>query len=266
MTGALVVAEHRQAAHERDARRVEGHEDHRLPVIRVGVGVGDTHEHGDLAARVERAAREPLVRVDDVVVAVGLDAAADVRRVRRRDPRLRHREARSDLAFEQRSQPLLALRLGSELGEDLHVAGVGRRAVGGFAEERRATHLLTQRRVVGVREAGAVLGVGHEQVPQSALARFRLQRLHDRRREPDVARLATLVAVGRLRRTHDLIVEVAQSFEEIDRAGTGREIHGRTLPLRLFRALRASRRSRRPRPRVPSRRGSRSDRRRPRRA
>src|SRR5437667_44179 len=81
---------------------------------RVGLRVGDPHEHRDLAARVERTAREPLVTIDHIVVAVGLDSARDVRRVGRRNPRLGHREARTDLAFEQRREPLLLLEGGAE--------------------------------------------------------------------------------------------------------------------------------------------------------
>ena len=205
---ALGVAEHGQAAHDGDAGRVHRHEDHRLAVVRVGVGVGDAHEHRDLAARVERAAREPLVAVDHVVVAVALDAARDVGGVARRDPRLGHREARADLAVEQRLQPLLLLERRAELGEDLHVAGVGRRAVGRLAEQRRRAHHLAQRRVVEVREPGAVVGLGQEEVPEVALARLGLQLLHHRRREVRVARLGALRAVDRLGRPHDVVVEL----------------------------------------------------------
>ena len=61
-------------AHDRDARRVERHEDHRVPAVRVGVGIGDAHEDRERAAGRRRAARPPLVRVDHVVVAVALDA------------------------------------------------------------------------------------------------------------------------------------------------------------------------------------------------
>ena len=51
----VVVAEHGEVAHDGDARGVHGHEHHRLAVVDVGLRVGLTHEHEDLAARVERA-------------------------------------------------------------------------------------------------------------------------------------------------------------------------------------------------------------------
>ncbi len=76
------VTEHGQAAPHGDTGSVHRDEDHRLPVIRVGVGIGDAHEHREFAARVERAAREPLVAVDHVVVALAFDARRDVGRIR----------------------------------------------------------------------------------------------------------------------------------------------------------------------------------------
>jgi hypothetical protein len=208
-----------------DAGRVHRDEDHRLSVVRVGVGIGDAHEHRDLAARVEAAAREPLVAVDDVVVAVALDAARDVRRVRRRDPRLGHREARTDLAVEQRDQPLLLLLVGAELGEDLHVAGVGRRAVGRLAEQRRRPHHLAQRRVVDVGQAGAPLVVGEEEVPEVALLRLLLQLLHDLGRMADVARVGALLPVGGLGGPHDVGVELDELRLQLLGASARCEIH-----------------------------------------
>ena len=145
VAAARVVAEHRQRAHDLRARRVDRDDDHRVAVVRVGVGIRHAHEDRELAAVRRRAARPPLVRVHDVVVAVALDAALDVRGVRARDPRLGHREARADLAFEQRDEPLVLLLGRPELGEDLHVAGVGRRAVRRLRRQEVAAHDLAER-------------------------------------------------------------------------------------------------------------------------
>ena len=84
------------------------------------------------------------------------------------DRRLGHGEGRADLALEQRVQPPLLLLGGAEHGEDLHVPGVGRRAVARLGGERRAAHDLGERRVVEVRQAVGPLGlVGQEEVPQA---------------------------------------------------------------------------------------------------
>src|SRR5262249_57258119 len=120
-----VVAEHWQRAHDPNARCVERHEDHRLAVVRVRVGIRDAEQDCDLAPLRRRAARPPLVGVDHVVVAVTLDAALDVRGVGARDPRLGHREARPDLAVQEREQPLLLLLRGAELAEDFQCPRVG---------------------------------------------------------------------------------------------------------------------------------------------
>ena len=61
-------------------------------------------------------------------------------------------------------------------------------------------HHLAQRRVVEVRELGAVVALGQEEVPEVALARFDLQLLHHRRREVRVARLGALRRGRRSRR------------------------------------------------------------------
>ena len=75
------------------------------PALRVGLA----HHDEDLAALVGGAGDPPLAAVDDVVVAVAHDAGLDVGGVRRRDVRLGHRERRTDLARQQRLEPLLLL-------------------------------------------------------------------------------------------------------------------------------------------------------------
>ena len=126
-------------------------------------------------------------------------------------------------------QPLLLLQRGTELRQDLHVAGVGRRAVRRFAEQRRRSHHLAQRRVLEVRQARAVLGLGEEEVPEVALARLGLQLLHDRRREMRVARLVALAAVDRFRGPDDLVVEFDELGLQLVGPGARCEVHSSLL-------------------------------------
>ena len=94
-------------------------------------------------------------------------------------------------------------------------------------EQRRRAHHLAQRRVVEVRELGAVVALGHEQVPEVALARFDLQLFHHRRREVRIARLGALVAVDGLGRPDDLVVELDErAFSSSDRALGAKSIVG----------------------------------------
>ena len=97
----------------------------------------------------------------------------------------------------------------AELVQHLHVAGVGRRAVARLGGDARAPEDLRQRRVVAVGQAGAVLGVGQEHVPQPGLARAALQLLHDRRLVVRVAGLAQLALVDVLGRVDVLVHERA---------------------------------------------------------
>ena len=70
----VVVAEHRQRPHDRDARRVGRHQDHRLLRVARRVGVGLAHEDVDLQRGSPAPRGPPLAAVDDVVVALALDA------------------------------------------------------------------------------------------------------------------------------------------------------------------------------------------------
>src|SRR2546426_12456860 len=64
--------------------------------------------------------------------------------------------------------------------EHLHVAGVGRRAVEDLRRDRRAAHDLAERRVLEIGQPGAALALRQEEIPEGALARLRLELLHDR--------------------------------------------------------------------------------------
>ncbi len=100
MAAALVIPEHGEIPLDGHAGRIERHEDHALPVIGVGVGVGDPHHDGDGTARRHRPAAPPLAARDHVVVAIALDPACDVGGIAGCHRRLRHREAGTDLALE----------------------------------------------------------------------------------------------------------------------------------------------------------------------
>ena len=143
-----------------------GHDDHRLLAVAwrpSGSVLPITIS--SLAARVGRAAGPPLAAVDDVLVAVADDARLDVGRVAARHRRLGHGERRADLAVEQRLQPLLLLLLGAEQVQQLHVAGVGRRAVDRLRGELVAPAGQLGER--GVLELGQPGLRGQEEVPQS---------------------------------------------------------------------------------------------------
>ena len=126
---AVLVAEDLDRTDVLDPGGVHGHQHHRLLQVARRVGVGLAHDDEDLAPVARRTRDEPLVAVDHVVVAVASDRALDVGGVARGDGRLGHREGRADLAGRQRLQPSLLLLGRAEHREDLHVPGVGRRAV-----------------------------------------------------------------------------------------------------------------------------------------
>ncbi len=221
----VVVAEHRQVALDDHAGRVERDEDHRVLRVARAVGVRNPHHDGDLAARVHRAAAPPLAPVDHVLVAVGDDRRRHVRGVARGDVRLGHPEARADLALEQRLQPALLLLRRPEHREHLHVAGVRRSAVdrlGGDLDA--ATGDLGERRVLEVRQPGAVLLVGQEEVPEALRARFDLQLLDDRRHDMRVA-LASLARIDRLGRVDVLVHEARELLLQRERAFGVGEVH-----------------------------------------
>lgn len=71
--------------------------------------------------------------VQNVVVAVTLDGHLDVCSITRSDLGLCHQEGRTNLALEQRVEPLPLLCLSAVLCNNLHVAGVGCSAVGSLS-------------------------------------------------------------------------------------------------------------------------------------
>jgi len=224
----VVVAEDVHVALDAHARRVLGHQDHRLAPVQLGmVGRGEPHHDQQLAVLVERAGGEPLAAVDDVMVAVAADLAAYVGGIAGRDFRLGHREGRADLSGQQRLQPSALLLGRAVLGEHLHVAGVGRRAVEHLAGPQHAAHRLGQRRVLQVAQPGTVIA-GQEQVPQTLRPGQGLQPLHHRRRAMAGGRVAAavhLLAVQVLGRKHVFVHEGIEPALELDDAGGSFEVH-----------------------------------------
>ena len=84
---------------------------------------------------------------------------------------------------------------------------------------------LGERGVVAVGEAGAVLGVGQEHVPQPPFARADLELLHDRRLTVRVAGVAQLALVHGLSRKDVFIHKRAEALFEVEAAGSGLEVH-----------------------------------------
>ncbi|MNX90551.1 hypothetical protein D3C86_1226060 [compost metagenome] len=193
----IVIAEHGQEALDRDARGVRRHDDHRLLLVAARIGIGLAHHDVDLAAGVAGARRPPLGAVDHVMVAIALDAAADIGGVRRGHVRLRHQEGRADLAAQQRFQPLVLEFFGGVALQRFHVAGVRRGAVEHLGRPGRAAHDLAHRRVFEVRQPlRCPLGARQEQVPQPGLARQRLQFLDHLGGNPGVAGFAVGLDLG----------------------------------------------------------------------
>ena len=101
--GRIVIAENRQRTNHLDTGRIHRYHDHRLLLVPVGIGrIGLTHEDEHLAARIWRTRRPPFAAVDDIFVAVTLDARLNVGGVGRSHGRLGHGKGRADLAGEKR--------------------------------------------------------------------------------------------------------------------------------------------------------------------
>ena len=112
----------------------------------LGVLLGAGDEQREL--RAAGAGDEPLVAVDDPLVAVGVGERLDQRRVGAGDLRLGHREARAGRAVAQRAEVLLLLLVGRPVQQRVLIALVGRL---GVEHERPDRHLGGLRRHGGHR-------------------------------------------------------------------------------------------------------------------
>ena len=95
----IVVAKHRERAHDGDALGIGGHQHHALLRMAGCLGVRLAHHDVDGAAWVTRARGPPLAAVDDVFVAIALNAGGNVRGIAGGDIGLGHGKGRADLAF-----------------------------------------------------------------------------------------------------------------------------------------------------------------------
>jgi hypothetical protein len=198
----IVVAEHRQAAHDPHAWRVERDEDHGLLAVTVRiVGIGLADDDEQLAARIGSARTPPLAPVEHIGVAVARDAALDVGRIARSHRGFGHGERGTYLAREQRFEPPL-LVFGRRVAlEQFHVAGVGCAAIAGLGCDGRAAQQLRERGVFEIGQPGAVFRLREEEVPETGRARLLLELLHDGRAVPRkaLARFRELRRIGRFR-------------------------------------------------------------------
>jgi hypothetical protein len=173
----VVLAEHVHRAEDLDSGRVHRDENLRLTLVRRSVGAGLHHRDHDLAARVAGAGDVVLLAGDHPFVAVAHCLALDVLGIRRCDVGFGHRVGGTDLATQERLEPLRLLLGGTDALEHLHVAGVGCGAVHRLRGERVLAQLHRDVGVVEVVQSLTGLGVGEEEVPQTLLLRLVLDRL-----------------------------------------------------------------------------------------
>ena len=146
---------------------VPGHDEH-------AVRAHDEEDVGD-AAR----AREPLLAVDDPLVAVALGVRLEEVRVGAA-LRLGHRVRRPHLLVEHRLEPALLLLVGAVRGEHLHVAGVGRGRAEHLRRRRVPAEDLVQQPELELPVAGAAELLVEEDRPQALVLDLVLQALDER--------------------------------------------------------------------------------------
>ena len=157
------------------------------------LGIGFTHHDVHGATRVAGTRTPPLASVDDIVVAIALNAALHVGGVRGGHVRFGHQEGRADLAAQQRLEPAVLERFAGVALEGFHVAGVRGRAVEDLGGEGHTTHDFAQRCVFQVGQAfRGALAVRNEEVPQAGLACQGLELFNDLGGNPGVALGAVL--------------------------------------------------------------------------
>ena len=139
-------------------------------------GIGDGHHDRD--GRTVGRRGEPLLTVDDVVVAVGDRSGGEQRRVRAGRLRLGHRETTADRALDERSHPEFLLFLGAVLVEDLDVAGVGGLGAEHGHPERAAADLLDEQTVLDERKPETTELDREVRRPQPHLLDLRLSGRH----------------------------------------------------------------------------------------
>jgi hypothetical protein len=102
--------------------------------------------------------------------------------------------------------------------QHFHVARVRRGAVERLRREAHLAHLLGQRRVFQICEAGAMFALIEEQVPQTLRLRLLLQLFDDRHDDPGIALLARVVhlmVIGLFGRIDVRVHEIADALQPL---------------------------------------------------
>ena len=165
----VVGAEDVHRPQDLHAGRVDRHEDLRLLLVGVRIGIGADHRDHDLAARVARTRDVELLSVDQPLVAVEHGVGLHLLGIRAHHRWLGHGVGRADLAFEQRFQPFRLLLRRADTLEHFHVAGVGRGAVEALRGQPVLAQLVGDIGVVEIAQSFAGVRVGQEEVPQALL-------------------------------------------------------------------------------------------------
>ena len=175
--GAMVGFAHGgHIAQDVHARSVGGHDDHRIVLVRHLVVAGLHHHDEEVGDR--RVRREPLVPVDDPLVAIAHRFGAEQCGVGT-GTRFSHRETTAQFTGQQRLHPLRLLRIGATHGDEFGVAAVG--CV--VTEDARGIAALTENLVHQAELHLAEAEPTHvgRQVgrPQALALHFLFQRSHD---------------------------------------------------------------------------------------
>src|SRR5215469_303467 len=117
----VVGAKHRYHALDLDAGSVEWQQNHGMPLVSRGRGLGQAHEDEQLAVRMPYSRTPPFPAVEDDMVALDQGGGLHVGGIRRRHVWLCHAEGRADFAGQQRSQPAQLLRIRTVLHQHFHV-------------------------------------------------------------------------------------------------------------------------------------------------
>ncbi len=210
-------------AHDLHPGCARGHDEHRRVAVRPALGVRLGEDEDDVGDR--RVGDEPLVAVDDPLVAVPGRRRADHSRVGAGEERLGERERARDLAPEVGPEPALLLRVGRAVREQLHVPAVGSL----HAEDRHRHHaapddLRHQGELQLAEPVPAELRI-EERTPQSPGLHLRLEVALDR-----LPLLGGELVEDRFERYELAVDERPHPGELLFELGLGLEIPRHTVP------------------------------------
>ncbi len=116
------ISKYSEGADFSDPRRIKGDQYHPVLVKPIALGVGNTHHYGNPASGISRPTAPPLASVDNVVVSTLSNGALYIGGIAGCYGRLRHAEARTYLASQERLKPHLFLLVAAIEMEDFHIA------------------------------------------------------------------------------------------------------------------------------------------------